>query len=132
MKPAICSHCVTGHCGVWWFRVLDVYRLADGEYHRVGEGLGGGRDTRTELAQVHVPLGHAVGQFGGQHPARWRWCGCLGLDLLSQAFGDHAYCRLGCRMERASWPNDTTSARPHIDDVTTARRLHLRQRGADA
>jgi hypothetical protein len=45
----------------------------------------------------------------------------VGLDLLSQAFADHAYCRLGCRMDRASSPNDTASDRPHIDDVTTAR-----------
>src|SRR5258708_7105083 len=114
---------------------VHVFRLAHGEYHHVGKGIGGDRQTLVELAHVlrHVGLGDAVGQFGRHSTGRDNGgADVVRLDLLSQAFGDYAYCRLGCRIDRASRPDDMTGDRRHIDDVTAALRLHVRQRGANA
>jgi hypothetical protein len=68
----------TGHCGLCGLEFLTCAGWLMANITVLAKDSGGDRDTLRQLAQVprHVRLGHAVGQFGGQHPARWWWCGC--------------------------------------------------------
>src|SRR5215213_9203172 len=114
---------------------LHVFRLAHGEEHHTGEGVGGNGDTLVESIYVLGDIGfrNAAGQLGRNSAGRDDGGpDVVGLDLLPQRLRDDAYPVLGRGVDRAARIDRVAGDRRDVDDVAALLLFHVRQHGGDA